>query len=927
VASGVTFQAEVFAWWAARAVAGRPPGFGLGQGVGIDAVGCETGLAVDDVGVSLSNDGLIVVQAKAGMGRLDQRAQDLRDAVDQLVRAMTGGLIGGPMPRPVDVERDRLMIATNQDGSRSFEALGRVCGRLRTHPRSIPVERAATSGAQRSALATFLKIIRQRWVAITGRAPSEDEVREFLRALEVRCLDFGAEDGIDLQRCEQILSDAGARESFSALTATGVLASRERRWLTRRELADAVGAASCGSSEARGRLEELTSGTLNRLRAHRVLTAPEGAIRVNREIVTELSGQAGSFLITAPPGAGKSGVMADLAESLSGDKVVLAVDAVNADRSLAHLGWRLDSDIGDLLRAWNGPGPATLMLDGLDAHRSGPSWLADLVAELVGTRWRVIASIREFDLDHSRRWQRLFAGSPVFPAQRSSSARGHVRHVVVPGFDDTELSVVTLASPALASVLTAGDQQLRELLRNPFNMSIAAELTTQVSVPELAAMSTQVQILTAYWQARVEEGSGSYERRAAAREIVEQMTRARSLEVVPSSTVGAIEELVSRGVLEEARTSRLVALVTPVRFRHHIVFDYALAASFLGPGTKLADVLDADPDFLLFGRPAIDFHLADLWLADEDHGSFWDTALSLAQGGELLALAAAAAMAVRTARSPADFRRLTSAGAKGDAAAVVVRHLAGALGAAGDLGAGRIEAWDALVGALGEAWLSGGQPAEIQALLLLVSELNKLLPLPRPGSAAQAHAATITGLLETALSDPATNRWIADQALRFIPAALSLDRRALPQLRRCLDASVTAFWGLLPLRPVLDRLGDVARADGQTAALLAAAPFLFDATDHPDVPVGGSLIIPMHEKWEQAHGSLRYIVAENSWVAFDAVAPQRSAEALAAILRARTSEVARITPVIWNGVAGGVDCSGWQDFTGRDRVSDLGSWC
>jgi hypothetical protein len=96
------FQAEVFAWWAAHAVSGSAPRLGLDPAVRVDAVGCETGFPVDDVGVSLTDEGFILVQAKSGMRRLDARAADLRSAVDQLVRAMINGLdVNGIAVRPV----------------------------------------------------------------------------------------------------------------------------------------------------------------------------------------------------------------------------------------------------------------------------------------------------------------------------------------------------------------------------------------------------------------------------------------------------------------------------------------------------------------------------------------------------------------------------------------------------------------------------------------------------------------------------------------------------------------------------------------------------------------------------------------------------------------------------------------------------------
>lgn len=927
MAGGASFQAEVFAWWATRAVAGCGPGFGLDPDARIDAVGCESGLAVDDIGVSMSDGGLIVVQAKGGMRRLDQRARDLREAVDQLVRAMTDGLAAGVISRPVEPERDRLIIATNQDGSRSFHALGKVCDRLRGHPLSLPPNLAATDETQRMALRTFLEIVRVSWAAIAGREPDETEVRRFLHVVEICRLDIGSDDGIDRQRCEEMLRNSGARRPFSALTTAGMEASRQRKWLPRHELMLAAGVSPGARGDARSRLMELTAGTLNRLSVHRLMSAPEGRIRVRRHIVDMLHGQAGSFVITGSPGAGKSGVMADLADCLPGDKVVLAVDAVNADRVLAHLSWQLDADIAEILRAWDGPEPATLMLDGLDAHRSGPSWLVDLVAEVRGTRWRVIASIRQFDLDHSRQWQNLFHGIALFPADRNSPSRIQVRHAAIPSFDELELAQIVSVSPSLASVLAAGDKRLRDLLGNPFNMSIAAELVAQVGIRELAAMSTQVQILAAYWQARVNDGPGAYERGVAVRDLVEQMTKARSLEVIPKSASGAMEELVRRGVLEEAGSNRLVRLARPIRFRHHIVFDFALAAAFLGePGTRLADVLADDPDFVLFGRPAIDFHLADLWLADEDRSGFWDPVLTLAERSSPLALAAGAAVAVRQAGSLADLRHLIcAAAASSDSGTTVVNHLAGALSAVGRTSvAVNIAAWDGLIGALGDTWLAAGEPRTLQAMLRLIWELDALQPLPRPGGAPQAHAGTIVSMLEIALSDPAQNRWLADRVLRFITGALTLDSRALPLLRQCLNDTVTAVWGLLPLRPVLEKLGDVARADGQTAALLAAAPFLFDASDDLEVPVGPSQIVALREKWSQAHASLRFIIAENSWAALEAASPRWAMEALVAILKPLASTDAHRVPVSWNAVVGGIDSSGWLlDLRAGDHIGDL----
>ena len=179
-AGGLAFQAEVFAWWAAHAVSDTAPGLGLDPAVRIDAVGCETGFPVDDVGLALTGGGFILAQAKRGMRRLDPRAADLQSALDQLVHAMIDGLnVNDVAMRPADETRDRLVIVTSHDGSRSFDVLGRVCDRLRGQPPSAAVRTAAVNEEERTALETLLTIIHTAWTADAGREPTEEELRGF----------------------------------------------------------------------------------------------------------------------------------------------------------------------------------------------------------------------------------------------------------------------------------------------------------------------------------------------------------------------------------------------------------------------------------------------------------------------------------------------------------------------------------------------------------------------------------------------------------------------------------------------------------------------------------------------------------------------------------------------------------------------------
>ena len=83
------------------------------------------------------------------------------------------------------------------------------------------------------------------------------------------------------------------------------------------------------------------------------------------------------------------------------------------------------------------------------------------------------------DRDHQT--VRAHAQRPVAAAVSRDSTRPtatdslkQVRHLVIPNFDENELAFVAQTSPSLCALLEAGDDQLRELVANPFTLSLAA---------------------------------------------------------------------------------------------------------------------------------------------------------------------------------------------------------------------------------------------------------------------------------------------------------------------------------------------------------------------------------------------------------------------------------------------------------------------
>jgi uncharacterized protein YidB (DUF937 family) len=305
-AGGLVFQAEVFAWWAAQAVSGTAPGLGLEPAVRIDAVGCETGFPVDDVGVALTDGGFILAQAKSAMRRLDPRAEDLRSAVDQLVRAMIDGLhVNGVAVRPVDVTRDRLIIVTSHEGSRSFDVLTRICERLRGQPPSVPLRAAAVTEEERKALEALLTVVKAAWAAAAGGVPTEGELWRFLRVLEVRRLDFEEGTGADRIRAGAMLEPAAVAQPFSLLVTIGMEAARRRRWRQRDELIAVVKMRSPGGGAVPSGARPVRDWGAQRLGVHRAIAAeappgqavPELTVYVQRKHDAQLR-----ELLSAPAG-------------------------------------------------------------------------------------------------------------------------------------------------------------------------------------------------------------------------------------------------------------------------------------------------------------------------------------------------------------------------------------------------------------------------------------------------------------------------------------------------------------------------------------------------------------------------------------------------------------------------------------------------
>ncbi|WP_354681958.1 hypothetical protein [Cupriavidus necator] len=327
--------------------------------------------------------------------------------------------------------------------------------------------------------------------------------------------------------------------------------------------------------------------------------------------------EGGSLLVTGEPGAGKTGILLTLAEHMakgSGPLVFLSVERFSSfnKQSDFRTELNLDHDLIEVLAAWPGIEPGVLIVDALDASRGGPSepviagFIADAVRK-VGARWSIIASIRSFDLRNGQRFREIMPGAPPI-ASFVEEGMANVRHFRVPRLSSGELAAVSAASPSLSDLERTAPQKLRDLLRNVFNLSLAAELLDAgVEAQSIRTVGTQSELIERYEDIRLP----SQTLQRAVKAAVTLMVRRRQL------TVRSVD-IDSDAVDEVRKAGVLVAAGDRVAFAHHVLFDHIAGRFYLSwdDTQALRGQLAGESSIGLLLGPALRFALERLWQDD-----------------------------------------------------------------------------------------------------------------------------------------------------------------------------------------------------------------------------------------------------------------------------------------------------------------------
>lgn len=632
-AGGFDYQHRVAAWLAVTAVAASasPSIQGLWTGT-VERIACETGEPVDDCRVHTSDGRTLAIQAKRSITLSQARESELGKTVAQFVQQHL-------MPGH---EQDRLVLVTSRDASKPVRKdLAEVLNRLRDVPAEQGVASLVLNGDQTDAYNKFIAHAMREWAKHRGGMPSAAELRMFLACCHVWVLDVeqgGLEEREALRTLRaSVITDPGqADAAWHVLLSTCAQLAINHSGANMRQLQQALSSAGIALATVRDFTSDVhclartTQDTLDQL-GHGLTTVPtpQGRVAIARTVTgIGATSQEGSVLVAGEPGAGKTVVMHELARgAIAAGRPVLFLSVAGVDaRSPGMLQAELDLQhpLVDVLEQWQPGSTGLLAIDALDAARVDAStelWrsiIADVNRRL--PNWQVVASIRTWDLQHSPQLRALFPDGPV----------------QVGDLTDEEVYQVTDLFPALRDLPSQASDQQRRLMRNPFNLRLAAELVLDGAAgTQLRTVDSRLDLLERYWEARVTQGTEGIAKtallgRMCAAAVQERRLAVPAQKILEGDTAAsdALRALLSSSVLTQAPTITGPTANGPLQFAHHVLFDYAVAVTYLAQSLDgLQERLDADPDLLLFARPSIDMYLRTAWARGP--GTFCALALAL----------------------------------------------------------------------------------------------------------------------------------------------------------------------------------------------------------------------------------------------------------------------------------------------------------
>lgn len=903
--AGIEFQQKVGGLIGAGMLAGRPVDGRLELG-GATAqwIRFETEAPVDDILVATSMGGFIALQVKTTASLSSDPKSPFGKSVGQFVRHWLASRDGdGKLQwnRPLDPRMDRLVLVLGANSPENIRVHLPEALRLRSQPGG-----GQLTKAQAIAFEAFSECVAQAWTtATTARFDPgfPTTIAAFVRIITID--PAGPDRASALSQLESVVAD-----SNDATAALNALQQVTARLMSSRGGIDGPGLRALLAND-RVRLDTPPNyrGDINTLRAHseKVATAlrPYETIEatagepvsIDRDCQPDLlaAAESGSFLIVGEPGAGKSGVLNALARDLRDrgqDVVELAVDRYSVDtlEGLKHdLG--LKRPLIEVLQAWDGAQPGWLIIDALDATRGGrgEGVFRTLIEQILEqpSRWRVIASIRTFDLRMGQQFRALFQGPPPVGGLVEKEF-SNVRHIRVPSWSAAEFTRLLAAAPRLAEAIRKAPPALRELAAVPFNTRLLSELIkTGVVRDDLSHIASQAQLLTLYWNHRVDQHG--LPGRACLRRVVEAMVASHALRASVEAAAGPdpqmIDTLERDGVLIKVDNDRWV------QFRHHLLFDYVAARVLLDPSDLISGRMrfpKAEARGLMLA-PALGFLMREIWDGDVKRSNFWKAAghLLADSDGDPVIRSAAGRLCAEYPEAAPDTESLAQRVVANDAVAVTAFvHAGGSL-------AVRLEdrpdapkaPWANLLGevAANVAPVAGTVRFLLFRLIPIVDDLELRAQLGAAARALLAYGLTAGG------------------PSRFVPHAIELTAQtfdtdpaeARSLISRIFTTERLAEYGPQEAPAVAHQIEHIAPVDPDFAREIYGAIYGFSVTEDRETAMGDSQIMSFRSNARQDYEMARYALSEF----FPTFLEQHPDHATDAVIRATEGYVARDHPI------------------------------
>ena len=656
-ATGIEYQARVAAYFCVIILAEKniSSAWNLANDETFEIIEAETKNQVDDLLIRTSTDRQNFINVKHKLINSTNRNSDFGKAINQLVRQF---LENGRL----NLQDNKLILATS---SKSSDAIKTHFYNLllRAHNSSgQSLSDIARNDEERKVLTTVKNHINVFWMEETNTAPTDEQIKLFLESVWLEVLDVDA-GGKDEQIGQTwlnslILNDNNGAAAWDHLISFCLnlisLGGSTNRNNLQSELLR-LGLRLKNTKSSQDDIEKLKTSTkkvFETLRDLSVIDVGQKEIKIERPVKEALfsASHSESVVVTGEPGSGKSGVLYDFVSDLLSrerDVVFLAVDKIESSNKIAfHQEFRLEHDFQEIVENWIGDEPAYLVVDALDASRDPEKakFINNLLEDVLrnNKRWRVIASIRKFDLRYNRKLQSLFAGrsidgynSPEFP---------NLRHINIPKLTVEEWLQVPQQHFDFGTLFLQASDELRELLFVPFNLRLLGELLGEgISVGELSPIRTQIELLERYWQERVIGSDfGGDVRESILTKAVRLMVKKRQMqlnrqEVVDTSTGNTLNEILSQNVMSEWQGADAKPERSVLTFSHHVIFDYAVARLFLrGTEGTFIEKLESDNELVLAIRPSIILHFQ--YELMKSHSAFWRQVFHIVKSGEIPAI-------------------------------------------------------------------------------------------------------------------------------------------------------------------------------------------------------------------------------------------------------------------------------------------------